>query len=152
MSDGIKFRSVSLQDEDYYLASIWFDLRRGLFEPAPVRGSDVVLPSAPSQVWMPKVPDSRIIELQGFVRGIGADLEERQTSWRESTQALMALLAFDDEPGALEVLPPYLGIDTSYSIQAVAINTMGGPVIGTMTYQRWNIQLKTYSDWTSGSS
>jgi hypothetical protein len=149
---ALDFRSGELQDdEDFRSASIWFDLRRGLFEPSEVRGTNVTLPSAPGRVWMPKVPDNRIIEIVGFVRGMGDDLEERQESWRTSTQALMALMQFDDVPGALVVSPPYLGLDQSYSINAVAINTMGGQIIGCMTFQSWSIQLESVDpEWVPG--
>lgn len=150
---GIDFRTLDLQNAEFNVASVWFDLTSGYAEPPPVRGANVVLPSAVGRVWMPKVNDQRIIEIAGFVRGLGSSLEERQEDWREQTDALMAVMQFDDEPGPFQLHPPYLGLESSVAIDAVAINTVGGPVLWKMTFQRWSIQLEAPDPiWTSGSS
>ena len=152
--DGLFYRGVSLQDDEYNRASIWLDLQVGYAEPAEVRGDDYDLPGAVGMVWAPKVRRRRIIELQGFVRGVGTSLEERQQSWRDSTDVLMALMQFDDDPGPVLIVPPYLGLETaSWTIDAVAINTMGGPITGRMTFQPWSIQLLSIvPDWSEADS
>lgn len=151
--EGLFFRTVNLQDDDYNRASIWFDLVKGFAEPSEVRGEDYDLPGAVGRVWAPKVRSSRIIEITGFVRGVGSSLEERQQSWRTSTDALMDLMQFDDDPGPMVVVPPYLGTQSEWTIDAVAINTLGGPVTARMTFQSWSIQLISVDpEWVAGGS
>lgn len=152
----LTFRGVEIHEEPYNEANLHFDVRSGFAEPAQVRGEDWVVPGQAGQtrgVWL---PDHRIIELSGFVRGTGATLEDRQQSWRASTDALMAVMQFDDEPGALILGPgsnDYLGLETSWTIDAVAFNTIGGPVLSKMTFQAWSIQLKAYDPaWTEVGS
>jgi hypothetical protein len=137
----LTYRGLDLQD-----GGIWLDLVSGFAEPPAVRGDDVVIPGKVGRTWMPKVGDHRTIELRGYVLGSGHDLEARQSSWRELTDELMAVLAFDAAPGTLEVAGPYLGIPAgfTYSIQAAALNAVGGDVESTMTYQLWSIQLEAY--------
>lgn len=145
---SIRYRGLDLQDE-----GIWLDLASGLAEPPEVRGDDVLIPGKPGRTWMPKVADRRLIELRGHVHGMGVTLSDRQEAWREATDALMAVLDFTAAAGALEVDGPYLGIPAgvTYSIQAVAVNTVGGDVQGTMTFQLWSVRLEALGDppeWT----
>lgn len=139
MAGNLTYRGLDLQD-----AGIWLDLASGFAEPARVRGDDVVIPGKAGRTWMPKVEDGRPIELRGYVLGQGATLSARQQSWRELTDELMAVLDFTAAAGALEVSGPYLGIPDgfAYSIDAVAVNVVGGDVESTMTFQLWSVQLE----------
>lgn len=149
----LTFRGTEIHEEPFNLASIHFDVRRGFSEPPNVRGEDYVVPGAEGRVWAPKQIDHRIIELEGFVRGWGDTLEERQEEWRTATSDLMSLMQFDDDPGQLVIEAPYFGVSGSWSIDAVAINTMGGPVLHRMTFQAWSIQLMAHSpEWEPGGS
>lgn len=153
----LTFRSLNIRELPLSEANIHFDLAVGFAEPPAARGEDQTLPGLAGTTRMVWMPDHKIIELPGFVKGTGATLEERQESWREATDALMAAMQFDDDPGPLIVGPgddQYLGLDQAYAINAVAINTIGGPVLRRWTFQAWSIQLRAYDPfWVpSGSS
>lgn len=153
---SISFRSVDLQnDDDPAQATIWFDLPVGLAEPPEIRGEDVVIPGKAGQTWMTKVDDYRLIELDGYVQGQGVGLEARQQSWRQATDALMAIMDRTAAPGTLEVSGPYLGIapGQTFSIEATCWRIVPGIILARMTFQRWSLALKAYDvDWQAGSS
>lgn len=150
----LTFRGLELREMPLATATIHFDLRRGFFEPPQIRGDDYVIPGALGRVWAPKQIDHQIIELQGFVRGFGSTEEERSQAWHEATADLMSVMSFDDEPGEFVVEPPYLGLETAQAVEAVAINTMSGPVLRRMSFQTWSIQLMVHEpEWeASGGS
>lgn len=65
--------------------------------PPPLRGEDYVIPEAAGQLWVPKVPDSRVITLEMWV--IGQDAAGNVTDdagWRANLRALRALLWVPD--------------------------------------------------------
>jgi hypothetical protein len=144
---GLSYRGVDIHTDNIHL-----DIHEGFAEPPTVRGEDVIISGQSYRTWMPKVADRRIIELRGIVRGTGTTLEDRQQSWRDATDDLMALLDRTDTPGTLLTVPPYLGLTQSYSVDAVCINVMPGPVMASMTAQTWSIQLEAYADWAAESS
>lgn len=138
------YRGLDLQADPAKRQGLWLDLASGFAEPPRVRGDDVVIPGKAGRTWMPKVEDGRLIELRGYVLGRGDTLEERQQDWRELTDSLMAVLDFTAAAGTLAVSGPYLGIPDgfTYSIDAVAVNAVGGDIESTMTYQLWSVQLE----------
>lgn len=145
----LRFRSQSLQVlDDAGTPLIYFDLLDGYSEPVRVKGKDWDVPGAAGRVWMPKEADSRLIELDGFVRGVGATLAERQQSWRTSTDIVAAVFSLLLPMGTLEVAAPYLGLSVDASISATAVQVMSGAPQSLMTYQRWNVKLEAFDpDW-----
>jgi hypothetical protein len=140
----ITYRGTQLQTEKVY-----FDLWTGYAEPASFRGEDVTIPGADGVVWMPKVSDIREIELRGHIRGVGATEAERAASWRVSTDAVISVLMdYTAAPGTLLLDAPYLGLASSFSIEAVAVDAIGGPILNCTSYQVWSVRLLAHSpDW-----
>lgn len=146
------FRSVDLQTDNIY-----FDISVGFAEPAEAVGEDDVVPEASGRdegMWR---KDRRRIILEGHVRGTGETVEQRQQSWRFYTDALMATMDRSISPGELEVIGPYLGLSPGQSatLNARCVNTIAGPVRGTMNYQSWSIELICFDsppDWTVEAS
>lgn len=143
--DLLLFRSQSLQLLDEQKQPlIYFDLTSGYSEPNRIKGVDWNVPGAVGRIWMPKVEDSRLLEVDGFVKGQGASLMERQQSWRASTDLLTTAFDLTASPATLDLLAPYLGFTSDVSIEAVAISIVTGPVLSNMTYQRWNVKLEAF--------
>jgi hypothetical protein len=133
-------------------ARVHFDLWRGLAEPPAVRGEDVTIPGADGITWMPKVADRIDLELRGFIQGLGADLVDRQETWRAATDAVMALFGGTLSPGDLVVGPDYLGLTAPRTIAAVGVDAIGGPAEACMTFQRWTVALVAHTPaWDEGS-
>lgn len=152
---GLLFRSLDLQDgDDPYSAEIWLDIWNR-FEPAEVRGDDLVIPQKPGMTPMTLVKHRRVIELRGHVRGIGEDRAERQEAWRAATEALMAVMDYSLAPGTLEIVAPYQGLASgSESIEARAFDAIPGPVLNRESFQRWTFRLRAIADepeWLPGS-
>lgn len=121
----VLYRATDVQTDNIHL-----DLLSGYAEAAPVRGKDLVIPGAVGRVWHPKVKDSRIIELGGWVRGTGATETAKQQSWRTSTDALMALLDRTLSPGALKLVAPYYGLRPS-AATTLAVSAAADDIIDT---------------------
>lgn len=135
----IEYRSVELQT-----AKIHFDIPSGFFEPADVRGKDIIVPGRTGRVYFARVKDSRSVELQGYVMGIGATPQERSEDWHASTQALMAVMDYSLAAGALVASEGYLGLPAGdiATLQARCVNAIPGPVLNCMSFQRWSFELE----------
>ena len=143
---NLLFRSLDIQNGDRpELASIWMDLINP-FEPAEVRGEDLVIPQKPGMTHMGRHKHRRILELRGWVRGNGSEAEERQQDFYTASEALRAVLDFDLAPGTLEWLAPYLGLPAgSQAIEAKAVDAVPGPIIQ-QAFQRWSVRLLAIGD------
>lgn len=144
--NGLTYKGDSLQTLETY-----FDIHSGFWEPADVRGQDDVIPGLAGRFRRNRVKDRRIIELRGFVQGIGGTQLERQQNWQAATAALMALMDPTGASGSLAVVAPYMGLPSgSKTITAYPLNVVGGPVLNTMSFQRWSIELEAVGnppDW-----
>lgn len=153
----LSFRDTDLQNADSSSGdwTIWFDLATGFAEPPEIRGTHTVVPGRDGQIIRPRRADHRLLDLPGIVRGVGADEDTRRSSWRTATDSVMALMDRTLDPGPLTVIGPYLGIpsDDEWTIDAVALRIIPGPIQASMTLQRWSIQLVAYDvDWVVESS
>lgn len=121
---------------------IFFDLVTGYAEPAEVRGSDVVIPSAVGRYARNRIADRRTIILKGYVQGANA------AAWRASTDALMAVMALNADPADLVVGTGYLGVGSPKTIACRAVNLIGGDIFN-QTFQTWSIELEAVTpDWS----
>lgn len=139
---ALLFRTVDIQNgNDPYSATIWLDLWNP-FEPAEVSGEDLVIPERPGMDAMTRVKVRRVLDLRGHVRGIGGNAAERSESFYAASEALRAVMDFDLDPGPLQWLSPYLGLPAgSQSIQARAVDAVPGPIVNSMSFQRWSFRL-----------
>lgn len=144
---ALVFRSVDLQNGDTPGEStIWMDLWNP-FEPAEVRGDDLVIPEKAGMTPMTKIKHRRLIELRGHVKGLGLTAAERSASFYSASEALRAVMDFDLAPGTLQWLAPYLGLPSgSQSISCRAVDGIGGEVTNRMSFQRWTFRLVAVGD------
>jgi len=134
---GMTYRAVDVQTDNIFL-----DLIRGYSEPPEVRGSDDIVPGADGREEGAWEADHRRIILEGWVKGTGATLTDRQQSWRTNTDALTALMDRTASPGALVITAPYLGLAAgTKTINARCVNVVPGPIQSAMTFQRWSFEL-----------
>jgi hypothetical protein len=144
---GLTFRAVDLQNADTPgEAEIWFDIQNR-FEPAEVRGDDLIIPQKHGRTYMDRYQDRYVADLRGFVRGLGNTEVERQQAWRAATTALLAVMDLTLGPGTLSIVAPYQGLAAgSESIQAFCVNAVPGPVLNRESFQRWSFQLQAIGD------
>ena len=143
----LTFRGLDLQSGAYR-----FDLVRGYFEPPDVRGEDDVIPGRPGRDAMTREADVLRPRIEGSIIGEGATRAERQASWHDATVALMAVLDMTLASGALVVGPEpppwapddivYLGMAGEATLQARCTGMVSELPNGTMTEQRWSIDLE----------
>lgn len=139
---------------DLQTLKVYFDIHRGFNEHPDVRGRDDVVPGRAGRYRRNRVDDIQVIELRGWVRGVGATVLERQQDFRASVSAVKASLDPIGSGGTLTVLAPYLGLlSGSQSIQAYPANNplLGGEVTNLMSFQRFSIELESVANpprWT----
>lgn len=146
----VTFRSVELQGDNYCL-----DVVKGLHEPAAVRGVDSVAPGQDGRYARNRKKDIRRILLEGHVRGLGSTEVERQSSFHDTVETIMAAMDRSLTPGNLVVdggdygLPP----GETWTITARCINVMGGPMRSRWSFQEFSIELEsTDPDWEVAGS
>lgn len=149
---------------DCQTANIHLDVV-GFREPALVRGTDHVLPGAAGREAGVRREDVYRFRLEGFVKGTGADRDERALSWRVHTDSLLAVMSLVLAPGAIVVGPtapalfpdsaPYLGLMNEASLSARCVSVLGGPVQYHMAYQGWSFEMECIDsppEWVDESS
>lgn len=153
---NLEYRSLDIQNADRPEdATIWLDIWNP-FEPAEVRGEDQVIPQKAGMVPMSRYKHRRIIELRGFVRGVGSDETERAESFRIASETLLAVMDYSLAPGTLAAFAPYLGLPTGSesSLPARAFDATPGPII-MQGYQLWVFRLlcvSTPPEWITEES
>lgn len=141
------FRDVDLQNGDTPgEASIWLDIWNP-FEPAEARGDDLVIPEKAGMTAMTFVKHRRIIELRGFVKGIGDDADARSASFYAASDALRDVMDADLAPGQVQWIAPYLGLPSgSLYLDARCVDAIGGEITNRMSFQRWTFRLRCVDD------
>jgi hypothetical protein len=122
--------------------SIFFDLIKGFWEPAEVRGGDIVVPALAGRIALNRVTDRRPILLRGYVRGNSA------AAFNTNMTSLYTALdpTADD---TLAVADGYLGTTGTWEIVARYLNStiseiQQGPTIALIT-----VELESVApDWT----
>lgn len=140
---NLEYRDLDIQNGDTPAeATIWLDIHNP-FGPAEVRGEDFLIPQKPGLAEMSWVKHRRIIELRGFVRGVGDTPTERQQSFRSASEALEAVLDMSLTSGTLRALSPYLGLPLASEavIQARTVDAVPGSIEAQQSYQKWSIKL-----------
>lgn len=127
MAEDLHYRTVSIRRGD---RSIFLQIVAGMDEQVEVRGSDDIIPEATGRDVQPRRPDRRVIELQGWVLGVGATIENKRTNYRSRINELHAILDPTLAPGALTVTSPYMGLASgTATIAARYVNAVWDEVI-----------------------
>lgn len=140
---GLTFGGTDLQD--LAGSGILLYLKRGLNEPAPVRGSDVVIPGKPGRLAGARVKDGRSgIVLEGIVTGAGATGALELSSFRSRWTTFAALF----DPTVVRALVATLEDATTRTIQARTLNIAVDQSIAPMLAEV-SIELESVApDWT----
>jgi hypothetical protein len=123
--------------------TVCLDLVEGYAEPSTVRGADWIVPRLDGRTKGNRRHDVRRIVLEGYIRGLGTDLAERQQSWREATDTVMGLMDRASNPGDLIISDGYLGLPAgaTATIGARCVNFGRGDILNGQTFQKWSIEL-----------
>ena len=156
---GLTYRSQSLQEtEDARTSGYYFDLIEGLpgHEHPQVRGEDVIAPGNPGRYRGNRVDDFQELLIEGFIKGVGADAEERRENWHTNSKLILGIMDLDSNPGSLIASPgsnAYLGLTVDWEIQVRTLDLMPGPILNNMSFQRWSIRLECIDGlwWVEGS-
>lgn len=81
-----------------------FWLVSGLDDGLDVRGKDNIIPSAAGRTARNRVRDRRVIEIAGFVGGVGADAAAQTDDFRDAMEVLRALFVPTRAAASLVVL------------------------------------------------
>lgn len=155
----LKVRALDCQSDTIHLDLV------GYGESPFVRGEDHVMPGAAGREPGLRRKDVYRFTLQGYVKGAGADPDERALSWRTATDSLMAVMDFSLTPGVVEVGPaspaqfpdssPYIGLTGDRTINARCISMVRGPVQHHMSFQGWSFEMECIDsppDWQDAES
>ena len=137
----------------------------GYGEPPSVDGEDDVVLEATGREVGPRIYDVYRFRLEGHVRGVGTDREERALSWRAATDALMAVMDFVLDPGEVMIGPAapaqfpdsasYLGLTADKFLNARCVSMVRGPVQRHMSFQTWSFEMECVDSpplWQDASS
>lgn len=115
---GLTFRGTDIQDLD----GLFLEITGGLDELPEVRGEDTVVPGLAGRVSQNRIADRRELELEGYVRGVGADEEGDRSAYRTNVIAMQALFDPTLDPGELVAS---LEDGSTATINARALNIVG---------------------------
>lgn len=96
MVDGIVTHHVTYRGTDLVTLSsgqlrLCFRLTRGLYAGEDVRGVDVTVPGLAGRISANRVRDRRVLEVEGFVQGVGSTEALRLADFETAMTAVMAL-------------------------------------------------------------
>ena len=119
-----------------------FEIKRGLNEPAEVRGIDLVISHLAGQVSGSREGHRRLIELRGPVMGQGADEATQRADFADMRETLRALF----DPKVTRVLTATLENGATATINAKTLNAAWIEV--TPTWFNVSIELESLDpDW-----
>lgn len=147
MADDLHYRTVNIRRAD---RSIFLQLYLGFDDEPSVRGEDDIVLYAAGRRLRSRWKDVRVIELRGWVQGVGATLAAKRAAYRERIDELHAIFDPTLAPGPLVVTAPYMGLASgTASIDARYLNaSWDDPLLG--WFRRVSVELECISsppDW-----
>ncbi len=146
----LSFRSVDLRGDNFCL-----DIVKGLHEPAEVRGTDFTAPGREGQYAGNRVHHIREILIEGFIRGVGSSVAERQESFHTTTATIMDTLDRALSDGVLAVDDGDYGLPDgeTWTINARCADAIGSELRAGWTFQTWSIKLFSLdTEWETAGS
>lgn len=98
------FAGTSLNTISSTAPRLTFWLVRGLDDSFEVRGRDTIIPGTAGRTSRTRVRDRRVIEIEGFVAGVGASQAIQTDDFRDVMEVLRALFSPTAAAGNLVVL------------------------------------------------
>lgn len=144
---GLTFDGTDIQQNPF---GIFLEIKRGMYEGPEVRGTDTVVPARTGRIARNRVADRWIIELEGYVSGIGADEEAQREHFLDLADTIGALFDPTAMPATLSAAMQDGGTRT---IEARTLPTvLWDQVVPSLA--RVNIQLEAVEAWivTPGGS
>lgn len=144
----LTYRGTELRRTD---GGLYFWITDGFDDEADVRGDDWIAPERAGRVEGNRVKDRRLIELQGYVIGVGANEAAMRTAYRARVDDLHAIFDPTAAPGALVVHSPVMGLASgTKSINARYLNSVWSYGVVTL-HAKVSVQLECIDsppDWT----
>jgi hypothetical protein len=150
----LEYRDFGISGED---DDICIDLIEGMWQPTQIRGRDWIVPKRDGRIYGNRRADALVVPLAGFVRGSGADAEERLEDFNVNVAALMAVMDTVLQPGPLEASGGYLGLPAGSvaTLECRVRNAAPGKIESYRNYpfQLWTFELEAIDppEWTFGS-
>lgn len=139
------FAGTSLNTLSSTAPRLTFWLVRGLDDSFEVRGKDTVIPGTAGRTARTRVRDRRVIEIEGFVAGVGASAAAQTDDFRDAMETLRALFAPTASAASLVV-----GLEDgvrSATITARPVNMVVAEYVGDVAC-RLNVELEAIgADW-----
>jgi hypothetical protein len=134
-----------------------FYVNGGLDDQPEVRGADFIVPSAAGRLVPTsgaRLNDRLLVELRGFVHGIGATEAAAQQDYRSTMDTLLGIFDPTDNPWALVVFGPVHGVATGHkrTIMVRYLDSVPGELYGGIT-RNFSIRLEcvTFPAWVDTS-
>jgi hypothetical protein len=143
----LSFRSVNFRGDNYCL-----DIVKGLHEPAEVRGADITVPGMEGQMAGNRKHHVREVLIEGFIRGVGSTVAEKQESFHTTTATIMATLDRALAEGVLSVNGGDYGLPDgeTWTLNARCADAIGSDMQASWTFQTWSIKLFSLdTEWES---
>jgi hypothetical protein len=123
--------------------AVFFDIFTGYNELPETRGSDDIVPGLAGRYRRNRIDDRLIIELRGWIRGVGGTTVERQQAFRASVTAIQTAFDPTGTSGTLTALAPYMGLSAgSKAITAYPMTLLSDEGANTMSFARFSIELE----------
>lgn len=145
---GLTYDSVDIQEDPI---GIFLEVVRGLNELPKVRGVDTLVPARPYRIARNRVADELVIELRGYVAGVGADEDAQRADFRD------LIISLRDETTGL-FRPTRTPALLEATLENGAVVSVTCRPVNLVTVQRVpamaavSVELYAYEDWSSGGS
>lgn len=142
---ALRYAGTDLQESDF---SVFLEIESGLHDGLTVRGRDTVVPALAGRIARNRVKDRRVIQLAGWVSGVGSSASAQADAFRDVCQEMEAL--FDQTTTA--TLEADLEDGTTVQIEARTIEIHFAQQ-RTPVLQRLEVDLESVApDWTLSGS
>ena len=150
VSHGISYRGTSCVTvvDGHLRICLW--LVSGLHSGLSVRGTDTTVPALAGRIARNRVADRRLLEVEGFVQGVGANEALRRSDFETAMQEVSALFDPTLAAGTLEVLLQD-GSTASIAARTLPETIEGPPEIPSRRAVSFRLEALD-PDWTFGGS
>lgn len=137
---GLTYRGSDVQDED----GIFLEIVRGLTEVVEVRGQDLIVPAREGQIVRNRVGNRLVIELRGWIRGVGSGETGDRADFAANRAVFRSLFDPRLDPGDLVAT---LEDGSEQTIAARTLNVISDQVVP--SFVNVSVELESVSpDWT----
>jgi hypothetical protein len=137
---GLSFDSTDIQQNPI---GIFLEIKRGLYEGPEVRGEDTVVPARTGRIARNRMADRWVIELEGYVSGLGSTEDAQREHFLDLADIIGALFDPTAMPATLQAEMQDGGTRT---IEARTLPTvLWNQVVPSMA--KVNIQLEAVEPW-----